>query len=93
MPEVDDDRAREALPGGIEETLTDGYAHALGLDRECRRIVHRIASLAAAGDVPPSSPELWSLAERLAEAQAELSRLRHKLDELRRRVDPRGVRY
>jgi predicted transcriptional regulator len=93
MPQVDDDRFRRALLRRAEERLTAGYARALRLDRECLRIMRQITSLAAAGETADSSKDLRVLAGRLGEAQSELASVHRELEELKRRVDPRGRLY
>lgn len=72
----------------IESTLTDGYALALALDAERSRLTRRISQLAAEDgiDVHERSRELSSLAQRLGETDAELSRLRRALSEARGRA-------
>lgn len=70
----------------VEHTLTDGYAYALGLERERLRIERRLRQLVAApgnaaGDaVAEESVELLRL---LAEAEQELASVRALLSSLR----------
>jgi hypothetical protein len=59
----------------LERTLTDGYARALALEGERRRL---LAELAGGGAAPP-------LANRLARREGELVRLREQLRLLQRR--------
>jgi hypothetical protein len=79
---------RAADPGGVltdvEHMLTDGYAHALGLEGERLRIERRIAELARTVERPDEAGELRRLAARLVLAEAELSELRGLLADLRR---------
>lgn len=77
---LDGPRAR----GDAEATLTDGYAHALGLEAERLRIERRIGELvrgAATGG--PAGGELADLSRRLTAADEELARLRGLLKTLR----------
>src|SRR4051794_40124420 len=72
----------------VDETLTDGYAHALQLEAERWRIEQRIAEVLAA--LPRESnrkhePELATLAERLTAANEHISALRTLLRSLRDR--------
>ena len=73
----------------LEHTLTDGYARALALEAELRRLERRVAELA--GGMNGSSPalaaaELGEAARRQSEVDAELTRLRSVLTELRARA-------
>ena len=74
----------------VEQTLTDGYAHALALEAERLRLERRIGELVAAlgapGEPTGASAELVSLSNRLAAANGELERLRAVLATLRRRA-------
>jgi hypothetical protein len=78
----------QALLGGppanrraIEDTLADGYAQALSLDAESRRLERRIMELAAAnGD---ARAELAELVGRRQYADGESARLRAVLRTLR----------
>lgn len=73
----------------VEETLTAGYAHALALDAERRRIERRIGQMAATLREDRSehrTDEIASLAARLSDADGELSRLRGLLASLRTRA-------
>ena len=84
---------RAADPGGVltdvEDTLTDGYAHALALEGERRRIERRMAELARTVERPEETGELRRLATRLIGAEAELTKLRGLLADLRRLADAR----
>jgi hypothetical protein len=71
----------------MEHTLTDGYACALALDGERRRIEQRMGQLARDLDHPDQAGELRSLAVRLNGAEDELERLRDLLAVLRRRTE------
>jgi hypothetical protein len=77
----------------IEETLTDGYAHALSLEAEKWRLEKRIAEIAhgmGRGDAAEKARELTSLSRRLDDKGGDLQRLRGLLGDLRRHAD--GVR-
>jgi hypothetical protein len=75
----------------VETTLTDGYAHALGLEAERVRIQRRIGELvgvlAGVGDGTPAggacTNELADLARQLKSADEELGHLRGLLSTLR----------
>ncbi len=71
----------------FEETLTDGYARALELEAECRRIEARIAEIAtafaAAGTTAADMADLRALAHRLSFQRAELAELRDLLVQVR----------
>ena len=73
----------------IEQTLTDGYAHALELEAERWRVERQIADLAKllAGGDEGRADELSRLYARLASTDAEVKRLRGTLATLRRHVD------
>ena len=68
--------------GAIEDTLTEGYAHALALDAESRRLGVRIAELAATADRERVG-ELAELVGRRTRADGELTHLRDVLRTLR----------
>jgi hypothetical protein len=73
----------------IEDALTEGYAQALALEAERRRLERRIAELAGGltGDGDGDSvSELAELAGRRTCADGELTRLRDVLQALRRHV-------
>ena len=73
----------------VEDTLTAGYAHALALEAEGRRLERRIAEVAAElGDDegPLRGPELRKLARSLKTADGDLSNLRGLLGSLRDRA-------
>ena len=72
----------------VDETLTVGYAQALQLEAERRRIERRIAEVVAGlGDqtIHRHEPELVALSERLMSANADLASLRTLLTSLRDR--------
>ena len=74
----------------IEHTLTSGYARALALEAERRRIERRLADVAARlGDetTDEDAAELSRLAQRLSLADDDLIRLRTLLVSLRTRAD------
>jgi len=72
----------------LEHTLTDGYAHALSLEAERVRLEKRMGELAGGQHAEPgdSAEELATVARRLSDAGAELTRLRRVLERLRARV-------
>jgi ABC-type phosphate transport system auxiliary subunit len=77
----------------LEHTLTDGYARALALEAERVRLEKRMGELAEGldadvGETP--AEELATVARRLSDAGAELTRLRGVLRRLRARA--RAVR-
>ena len=65
----------------LEHTLTDGYAYALGLERERIRLERRLQSLL--GSAEALSTEMTELSARLADAERELADVRALLAELR----------
>ena len=67
----------------VEDTLTDGYAAALELERRRLRIERRMSELALTVEQPEQADELRRLAAQLIEAEAELAELRGLLAELR----------
>lgn len=83
----------DALLGGappvpeLERTLTDGYATALALEGERLRIDKQIDGVAAVIDEDPSgAKELSALAERRANVDSDLHRLRERLELLKQRT-------
>lgn len=73
----------------LEETLTVGYARALALEGERWRIERRIGEVAGKLRDDRSdlrTEEIATLAERLSDADGELSRLRGLLSSLRIRA-------
>lgn len=92
MPELTDAiNELIAAPGcdiaRIEHTLTDGYAHALQLEAEGRRIERRIAGVTlelGRGDAASQVEELAALAGDLDANRVALERLRRLLASLRR---------
>lgn len=76
--------------GDIEHTLTAGYATALALEAERRRLERRLADAAAGlgertSDLQHS--ELAELGQQLSAAKGDLTRLRKLLSSLRARAD------
>jgi hypothetical protein len=72
----------------VDTTLTDGYAHALQLEAERRRIEVRISEVVAGLSNKTShrrEPELIALSERLLTANADIASLRTLLASLRDR--------
>jgi hypothetical protein len=72
--------------GLIEQTLTDGYAHALSLEAERWRVQKRLRALAAAiepGDLEEKTKELSDLARRIELQDGVLAQLRELLARLR----------
>jgi chromosome segregation ATPase len=75
--------------GDIEHTLTAGYARALALEAERRRLERRISELAAKlGDrTGEGHSELAELGQQLSVANDDLSYLRDLLSSLRTKAD------
>ena len=82
--------APDALLARMEQTLTDGYAHALALEGERMRIEREIGEVLERLKTGGEAGNLRGLADRLASTRGDLDRLRAVLDLLRRRAD--GVR-
>jgi hypothetical protein len=73
----------------IEHTLTAGYAKALALEAERRRLERRISEVASElGEegADESHSELAKLGQRLSAADGDLTRLRRLLSSLRERA-------
>jgi hypothetical protein len=72
----------------IEHTLTAGYAGALALEAERRRLERRVAELASllGAGAAADADELGALGRRLSATRSELTGLRALLDELRSRA-------
>jgi len=73
----------------LEDTLTEGYAHALALEGERLRLERRLGEVARdAGEVAAHglAEELAALSERLTGADRELVRLRALLGSLQARA-------
>ena len=87
--------ASEPFLERVDSTLTDGYAHALQLEAERRRIEVRIADVVSGLSDQAThrhEPELVELSERLMSANAEIASLRTLLNSLReRRSDLRSA--
>jgi hypothetical protein len=74
-------------PARLERTLTDGYARALLLEAERRRLQKQIGHLTAtvgSGDAT-ARRELAALLRRVERQEGDLGRLRAQLGRLRRR--------
>jgi hypothetical protein len=72
-----------------EDTLMDGYAHALALEAERTRLEQRFAALAQAVAENRDTqrlPELRRLRQRISSTDDELVRLREVLTAVRRRL-------
>jgi hypothetical protein len=94
---IDDIRSLLATPNSgepasflelVDATLTEGYAHALQLEAERRRIERRIAELIAALPSEGSELEAFELADLsdlLTAANESIAALRALLDSLRER--------
>jgi hypothetical protein len=79
-------------PAAIEDALTDGYARALALEAERRRLELRITELAVGLSSDRDGErvsELEDLAGRRSRADRELSRLRGALGSLREHLAAR----
>ena len=72
--------AADAARAVVEQTLTDGYAHALQLDGRRLRTEARLRELVRDGDTRATADEAI---RELAEVDAELARLRALLSSLR----------
>jgi hypothetical protein len=73
----------------VEDTLTVGYARAMALEAECRRIERRIGEVAAEigrGANGAVAEELSALGQRMSSAEGTLTSLRSLLAELRVRA-------
>jgi hypothetical protein len=66
----------------VEDTLTSGYAYALGLERDRLRIERELRAVVRSG-VRPDQDELAELSGRLAHADQELAAVRAMLASLR----------
>lgn len=66
----------------VENTLTSGYAYALGLERDRLRIERSLRSLVRSTE-RPDQHEIATLSLSLAEADQELARVRAMLASLR----------
>ncbi|MDQ3992488.1 MAG: hypothetical protein M3229_02400 [Actinomycetota bacterium] len=85
------DAPLDGTPGeraSIEYTLTEGYARALALEAERRRIDERITELTTLlrADDQRRLSEFTALAQRRSRAEGEISRLRALLRTLRERL-------
>lgn len=86
--------ALHASSSDAEDTLMDGYAHALALEAERTRLEHRFAVLAQAVAEDREGQrlqELRSLRERISSVDEELVRLRDVLTAVRRRLVAAGA--
>jgi ABC-type phosphate transport system auxiliary subunit len=85
-------QSREEEPATLarlEQTLTDGYAHALSLEAERLRLERRMSELAGAlheGNKEQKAEELVQVSRRITSAHADIERLRCSLSELRARA-------
>ncbi len=64
---------------GAERILTEGYAHALRLERQLRRLEREMAQLAAHAYEPQAARRLRRLAPRARGMREELDELRNRL--------------
>jgi chromosome segregation ATPase len=72
----------------IEDRLTAGYAHALALDAERRRLERRLAETAAnMGSQKSTDADVAELGRRISAADGDLAELRGLLSSLRARAD------
>ena len=69
----------------MEDTLTEGYAQALALEAERRRLERRIGEVAREGG-SDAGDELRTLGSRLTHADGELTKLRTLLGTLHERA-------
>lgn len=73
----------------VEDTLTEGYAHALALEAERWRLERRLGDVAREanrGDASEIAKRIATLSERLTSANGELTRLRALLATLHDRA-------
>ncbi len=72
----------------LEHTLTDGYAHALGLESERLRLERRLGRITDDHGADPKTlaREITALTKRLRDTDFNLRELRLLLDTLRRRA-------
>ena len=68
---------------GAERILTEGYAHALRLERQVRRLERETAELAAHAQEPQAARRLRRLAPRARAKREELDELRNRLAALK----------
>jgi hypothetical protein len=66
----------------LEDTLTSGYAYALGLEQERLRIERALRAVVRSGE-RPDQDEVGALSRRLARADQELAGVRTLLSTLR----------
>jgi hypothetical protein len=76
----------------IEDKLTTGYAHALELDAERRRLRRRLADIAANMSERSEDSDVAELGRRLSAADGDLAELRGLLSSLRTRADEARTR-
>jgi hypothetical protein len=78
------DMPRNATPSRarVEDTLTTGYAYALGLERQRLRLEKSLRTLLRA-EAKPDVGEIETLTGRLADAEEELAGVRALLASLR----------
>jgi len=69
----------------MEDTLTEGYAHALALEAERWRLERRLGEVAREGQTD-AAEELRALGTRLTHADVELTKLRRLLGSLHERA-------
>lgn len=84
---------RDGKLARAEQTLTDGYAHALALEGESCRLTRELREAAGRLDDardPAKASEICGLARRLARADRDLAYLRERLGALR--VHARALR-
>ena len=77
---------REPYLARVEDTLSVGYARALAIEAERRRLEQRLGEIAAtleARDLQSGAEELSDLSQRVTKADGDLRRLRTRLETLR----------
>jgi uncharacterized membrane protein YccC len=67
---------------GAERLLTEGYAHALQMERRLRRLEREMAQLAQRAEEPGAAKRLRRLAPRTRATRAGLDELRERLAQL-----------
>ena len=82
---------RAPEPAEVEYALTEGYAHALGLEREALALERQMADLAAAPDELMATRELRGLFPRRRALDGQLHELRTQLRTLKLHAESSGV--
>ena len=75
----------------VEHALTDGYAHAMAIEREMLALERRMADLAASADELSAARELRTLFPRQRSLDGQLRELRAELASLKRHAEHAGT--